>query len=803
MDKTARTEVRTGSPVVAICGNPNCGKTTVFNAITGLNQHVGNYPGVTVEKVTGQFKADGYPDKITLIDIPGTYSLCAFSPDEDIAAAALTGWLEGSSIPDVIICMIDATNLERGFYFLLQVLEIGRPVVVALNMVDLAEGRGLKIDSQALSKQLHGIPVVEIVGSRSIGIDELKREVVASLNTRLPEGEQLYSDETNRLIDHLQQMHIPGFESRAACLRVIFDIGGSAEKKFLVQCPIEVHTFLEEGRRAISSEALSLEETSPLTDRADLLYTMTVTEESKRQLTRSEKLDRFLLHPILGPIILVVIMVFVFQSIFSWSEPFMDLLDSSFGYFASRVDLLMVDGPLQSLLTDGIIGGVGSVLMFIPQIVILFLFIALLEDSGYMSRAAFIVDRMFRWCGLSGKSFIPMLSSFACAVPGILATRTIEDRKLRLITIIVAPLMTCSARLPVYAIMIAAFIPYESILGIFNLQGLTLTALYLLGIIVAIVVSSLLQRFLFRTEQGTFLMEMPSYKIPTAKSILIRVFNRVKAFIVRAGGVILAITIIIWALSYFPHSETIDQAVAQEVKELRVAYDHEIDEIQSQIKELIATDVGRDPSVEAEIQSAFESQVSDSLTATTVEKLVEKYPERLLLIHAYSQLTTKKDEYEGALSALANEKAGIHLRNSYFARIGHLVSPMFEPLGWDWKVTMATLAAFPAREVILATLGTLYNLGSDVDAESSSLVEKMRQSVWEEGPKMGQKVFTPAVAISIMVFLALCCQCGATLVTIKKETGSWKYPIYIFLYMTSLAYVLSFVSYQLFRIVGL
>lgn len=803
MDKTARKEVSSRSPVIAICGNPNCGKTTVFNAITGLNQHVGNYPGVTVEKVTGQFKVDNYSDKITLVDIPGTYSLSAFSPDEDIAAGALTGWLDDDSAPDVIICMIDATNLERGLYFLLQVLEIGRPVVVALNMIDLAEGRGITIDSSALSKQLNGIPVIEVVGSRSIGIEELKQATVSALNSRLPESRLLYSKETNLLIELLQKNNVHGFESRAACLRVIFDIGGSAETKFLAQCPIEVRALLEKGRQTINSESLTLGETSPLTDKAQQLYMTTVTEEPKRKLTRSERLDRLLLHPILGPIILVGIMVFVFQSIFSWAEPFMDLLDSSFGYLASRVDLLMVDGPLKSLITDGIIGGVGSVLMFIPQIVILFLFIALLEDSGYMSRAAFLVDRMFRWCGLSGKSFIPMLSSFACAVPGVLATRTIEDRKLRLITIMVAPLMTCSARLPVYAIMIAAFIPYQTAFGLFNLQGLTLTILYLLGIVVAIMVSFILQRLVFRAERGTFLMEMPSYKLPTAKSILIRVFNRVKAFVVRAGGVIMAITVIIWALSYFPHSESVDLTVAHETEALRTSFDNDNIRIQTEIETYRQTSLEGNAGIEDEILIAFEPTGNGEEIAIAFKQLVSKYPEHSVLINAHSALVEQSLNYEASIALLANEKAGRHLRNSYFAKIGHIVAPLFAPLGWDWKITMATLAAFPAREVIIATLGTMYNLGSDVDAESSSLVDKMRESRWEDGPKAGQKVFTPAVALSIMVFFALCCQCGATLVTIKKETGTWKYPVYTFLYMTSLAYILSFVTYQIFGMAGL
>jgi ferrous iron transport protein B len=356
-----------------------------------------------------------------------------------------------------------------------------------------------------------------------------------------------------------------------------------------------------------------------------------------------------------------------------------------------------------------------------------------------MPRAAFLVDRMFSWCGLSGKSFIPMLSSFACAVPGIMATRTIEDRKLRIITAMVAPLMTCSARLPVYAIMIAAFVPYESYFGVFNLQGLVLGSLYLLGVVVAVIVSFIFSRTLFKTERGTFLMELPSYKLPTIQSVAIRVTNRAKAFIVRAGTVIMAITIIIWALSYYPRSDEITQA-----GELR----------------------------EAQITAQYEAGAFAS-----------------------------EEAYESAIAEAANVTAGEHLRNSYFARTGQSIEGMFEPLGWDWKITMSVLASFPAREVIIAVLGTIYNLGSEVDEESSSLIDKLRDAKWEDGALVGQPVFTPAVAISIMVFFALCCQCGATLVTIRQETASWKYAVLTFAYMTSLAYLLAFGSYRLMNLV--
>ncbi len=710
---------------IAICGNPNCGKTTIFNAITGLSQHVGNYPGVTVERVSGHFAAPDRPgERYTLVDIPGTYSLSAFSPDEYIACSALTGNMPGMDDPDAIVCVLDATQLERGLYFLLQVLEIGKPVVAAVNMVDISSRQGLNIDFDRLSSAL-GVPVVPVVGNRGTGIEKLKKLAVEAIGKPGTPPERRYNDTTERLIERLADVSGNGHRTRAEYLRIIFDIEGPAEKKYLHQHDESAEKVLTQGREQIRKESggLAAAETSVLTKRAAEVFGEAVAPPQEPKQSVSERIDRFLLHPILGPIVLMLTMVLVFQSIFSWAEPFMNMIDGAFGSLAGLAEGAMAEGPLRSLVTDGIIGGVGSVLVFIPQIVILFLFIAILEDSGYMARAAFLVDRMFRWCGLSGKSFIPMLSSFACAIPGILATRTIEDRKLRFITIMVAPLMTCSARLPVYAIMIAAFIPYQTYLGVFNLQGIVLTMLYLLGIFVAVAVSYILQKTVFKAERGTFLMEMPSYKVPTLRSVLIRVFNRAKAFVVRAGTVIMAITIIIWALSYFPHSSEIAQT-----------YDQQIEVAQS---------------VEVE-------------------------------------------------QALANEKAGELLRHSYFARMGQVIEPVFEPLGWDWRITMATLAAFPAREVIIATIGTIFNLGSGVDEESSSLIEKMRQAQWEHGEKLGQPLFTPAVALSIMVFFALCCQCGATLVTIKKETQAWKYAVFVFAYMTGLAYVMALATYQVF-----
>ena len=735
---------------IAICGNPNCGKTTIFNAITGLKQKVANYPGVTVEKITGEFSpSHDRSRRFTLIDVPGSYSLAAFSPDEAIATEVLSGGADGTQRPDAIIAVIDATNLERSLYFLFQVLQMGRPTVVALNMTDIAARNGITIDYKRMSQLLGGIKVLPVVGNRGVGVKELKDAAVEAVGQAPTPALNAYGIETEELLQNLIDSFGNTTRTKAEYVRAIFDVDGPVEQRFITQRGPDAREAILSARAQIQKQfgALSTGETGPLTTRAEEIASAVITHSDPHRRSWSERIDRYLLHPFFGPAILFAVMIIMFQAIFTWAEPFMNFIDTSFGGLASIVEGQLSAGPLRSLIVDGIIGGVGSVLVFIPQIIILFLFISFLEDTGYMARAAFLVDRLFRWCGLSGKSFIPMLSSYACAVPGILATRTIEDRKLRIMTIMLAPLMTCSARLPVYTIMIAAFSPFQTIFGPINLQGMVLTLLYMLGLVVAVAVSFILKKTMLRAEAGTFIMEMPSYKLPTMQSIVVRVLNRVKSFIVRAGTVIFAITVIIWALSYYPRDEAAQANLQQQVEIL-------------------------------------DSQLQNDLAAG-------------------SNATALNAEYADAVSQLENQTAGQNLRNSYFGRAGRVLEPIFRPLGWDWKITMAVLASFPAREVIIATLGTIYNLGADEDEESSTLVDKMRNATWESGPKAGEAVFTPAVALSIMVFFALCCQCGATVVTIKQEAGHWGYAVGVFVYMTALAYVLGLATFQLFHGLGM
>lgn len=800
MGITAKRDSAADSQTIAICGNPNSGKTTIFNAITGLNQKVGNYSGVTVEKVSGQFNSPSGSHNYTLVDIPGTYSLAAFSPDEYIAASALYGGLEDEKIPDAIICVMDATNLERSLYLFLQAVQVGKPMVMALNMVDLAERKEMKIDYALLSEELCGIPVVPMVGNQGKGISELKRCVDEVAARPVIADCQHYDDEVEQLLSHLQAAGGLDRRTRAEYMRIIFDVQGPAEQKFFRQVNDDsVREMLDNGRTRLKEKfgSLSAAETKSLTDRAAAICRDVTTQSPQRSKSNSERMDKLLLHRVMGPLILVMVMVLVFQSIFSWSEPFMNFIDESFHSLAAMVGASMADGPLRSLITDGVIGGVGSVLIFIPQIAILFVFISFLEDSGYMARAAFLVDRMFRWCGLSGKAFIPLLSSFACAVPGIMATRTIEDRKLRFITILVAPLMSCSARLPVYTIMITAFIPYQKVLGLFNLQGLILTLLYAMGIVVAVLVSFVLKKTLFRTEAGTFLMEMPSYRLPTLRSTMVRVTIRVKAFIVRAGTVILAITIIIWALSYFPRSSFADYNYDRGVLQLEQGAEARRLQLNGQLLTLMAMNGSELSGLYDSLVMALNAGGSEPQLRQLSSQFTSETPARADLLRNVVEMRSIEFRRQAALVQLANKRAGESLANSYFGRVGRLVEPVFEPLGWDWKISMAMLASFPAREVMIATLGTIYNLGGEVDESSSSLIAKMRQARRDSGSRVGEKVFNPAVALSIVVFFALCCQCGATLVTIKNETSRWIYPIATFTYMTVLAYGMAAVVYNI------
>ncbi|MBI1928411.1 ferrous iron transport protein B [Candidatus Poribacteria bacterium] len=742
--KSKNTESFRSIPTVALIGNPNTGKTTLFNALTGLMQRTGNFPGVTVEKKVGTLHIGNR--QVGLIDLPGTYSLAANSPDEIVATDVLLGQQEGAKLPDAVIVVADASNLERNLYLVTQVLECGRPVILALNMYDLARAKGMEIDTQTLGRAL-GCQVVCVVANKGEGIKELRMAIEKTLDS--PASSSVFHIDFGGPVEGAVRELLHFFAvrgdklarpvHRVEALRTLIDQGGEAERRMLAILGDELADVLAQLRQRVAEVDVELVVTEPEAryERiGKLVETCIHRAVESVQRSFSDRVDGLLTHPIGGMAVFVALMAIVFQAIYSWAGPLMDSIDGLFSWLGNQVSTLMPPGALQSLIVDGAIAGVGSVVIFLPQIVILFGFIAILEDCGYMARAAFLMDRLMSWVGLSGRSFVPMLSSFACAVPGVMATRVIENRRDRFATILVVPLMSCSARLPVYIIMIAAFIPNHKWLGGWlGLQGAVLFSMYMLGIVVAIPVAWILKKTLLKGDTPPFVMEMPAYKLPDWRTVSLRMYDRGMAFLVRAGTTIFAVTILVWGAAYFPRPQSIAEQYAQGA---------------------------------AAIQRQLETHV------------------------------ISEAERDKALQANERGEAGAYLRQSILGRMGRFIEPIVKPLGWDWKIGMATIASFPAREVIVATLGTIYNMGSDVDESSQGLREAMKGATWPDG----RLVFTPLVALSIMVFFALCCQCASTLAVIQRETGSWKWPALTFMYMTTLAYLGALITYQGGKLLG-
>jgi ferrous iron transport protein B len=728
---------------VAVIGNPNTGKSTLFTALAGVRQRVGNYPGVTVEKKTGHLRHDG--QAYELIDLPGTYSLAPRSPDEMVTVDVLLGRRTGDPPPDVVLSIVDASNLERNLFLTSQVLALGLPTVVALNMVDLARERQIEINVPALAARL-GVPVVAIQANRREGLAELKTSLAEATSQRTSPRENVLPKEFQRHVREIGEVLNVG---RAEPLpyflveRLLLDGGGYLEGELLNGDAADAAVRFRTSRDALAASGMPVPAVEATARYEWVARTLAgiVRRPDVHARTFSDRIDAVLTHTFLGTAVFIAVMALLVSSIFIWADPLMGLVDSAVGSIAALVEATMPEGALRSLVVDGVISGVGAVLIFLPQILILFLFIALLEDCGYMARAAFLMDRLMAGVGLSGKSFIPLLSSFACAIPGIMATRTIENRRDRLATILIAPLMSCSARLPVYVILIGAFVPAERYLGgIVGLQGLTLLAMYSIGAVVAIGVAWLLKRTILRGETPPFVLELPSYKLPSLRNVLYRMAERGWSFIARAGTVIFAVTIVVWALAYYPRSE-------------------------QQVAEAIATQ--RAGLVESAASAAQLAAFDDP-----------QHLERL--------------------------SDSLHQRNSYLGRAGKWIEPAVRPLGWDWRIGAAAIASFPAREVVMGVLGVIYQLGPDVDlgseTDQSRLGEQLRAARWDD---TGEPVYNLPVALSIMVFFALCAQCAATLAVIRRETNSWRWPAFTFLYMTVLAYVGALVTYQVgIRLLG-
>ena len=728
---------------VVLTGNPNCGKTTLFNALTGLRGRVGNYAGVTVERKEGSLTGADARFPVTLLDLPGTYSLSPQSPDEQIARDILFQRVADVPAPDLVVVVVDASNLQRNLYFATQVIELGHPTLLTLNMVDVARDRGHDIDTDALSKAL-GVPVIPMVASQGEGLEPLRhfiRSQASSPGTRhviprefneLPEA---FGREAQAIETALER-HFP-HRSRLAAAEALLLLsderalptdktntdgntnGNTANTRY----PSALIEQVLSARRRLEAAGVDWRSTA-IEARYARLFAIEqhVTRETPPpDELLSDRIDRVVTHRVWGPLIFVTVMALMFQSIFWLAKYPMDGIEATVDALAQWVGSSMPPGDLNDLITRGAIAGVGSVVIFLPQICLLFLFIGLLEDTGYMSRAAFLMDRLMSRVGLHGKSFIPMLSSFACAIPGIMATRTIETRQDRLATILVAPLMSCSARLPVYTVLIAACIPQRN-----GWPGLTLLMMYLLGIAGALGMAWIFKKTLLRGEPPMLILELPPYKRPMLGAVLRQMWDRSKLFLKRAGTVILGINILLWFLATYPRSSELQQ---------------EFDQRHAQWKQAASN-----PPTSAESET---------------------------------------------LKRLDQEEAGEKLRQSFAGRLGRAIEPALKPLGFDWKIGIGIVTSFAAREVFVSTLSVVYNVGGDSE-NTASLAEVMKSERRDDG----RKTYTPLTGLTLMVFYVFAMQCVSTVAVVRRETNSWKWPLFQTVYMTSLAWILAFLTYQ-------
>ena len=740
-----------GTPIatVLLVGNPNVGKTSLYNRLARRNERVGNYPGVTVERRSAEMPLPS-GRRIQISDVPGAYSLSARSSEEQIALSAALGW-DGNPHPDLIIVVVDAGQLVRNLYLALQLIELRVPVLLALNMVDEA---GDRAPSPAALEHLLGVRVVPTNARTGAGIGELSAAVEAELDG--PRRTLLHVSyppalirDVDRVAEALPSEWRAGVErQRALGLWALSSLEPDDEltgiPPALRERCAEVHG--EAGDRDLDREII---ESRYLCLEAKLAELPAGAYDAARPQTRSttERIDRVLLHPAYGFAFFIAIMLVVFQSLFAWADPAMSLIESAFAALHAGVADHLPDGFVRDLITFGVIDGVGNVVIFLPQILLLFLFIGLLEDSGYMARVAYLMDRALRAVGLHGRAFVPMMSGFACAVPAIMATRTMERRRDRLLTMLVVPLMSCSARLPVYTLIIGALFPPSAIFGFVPVQGLLMVAMYLFSTVVALVAAAVLGRTLVRGRSVPLILELPPYRWPGIGSVVTMMWLRARAFLSEAGSVILAFTILMWLLLSYPKVEVpVDVAVG---------------------RANVSASVGaRSPAGSPEGAAPREA---DGGRARTVE--------------AASHTEASSGAYQ--------------LERSFGGQLGKALEPVLAPLGFDWKIGVGIVGAFAAREVFVSTLGLVYGLG-DVGDDDAPLRERMRAEQLADG----KPAYTPLVGLSLMIFFALACQCMSTLAVVRRETASWRWPAFLFTYMTALAWVTSFVVFQLGRVLG-
>ncbi|MCY4166638.1 MAG: ferrous iron transport protein B [Gammaproteobacteria bacterium] len=715
-------------PLVAVLGAPNTGKSTVFNRLTGLRQKTGNYPGVTVERMTGRARIGSA--EIDVVDLPGTYSLAADSPESSITLDAILGAADGLRRPDALLLVADASNPRRSLHLFSQSRELGLPVAVALNMQDVARSKGMEIDAAQLAAQI-GAPVIPITANRGKGIEKLRGMLERLLSQASPEPEQAMPEVSRAALDLAGQIDAPGM-AILELERAIIDQDGEFERRLAALCGPKAKRALERARdqvlKSVGGPSLQVCEAERRYRRVDQWLKDAMIAGSPDAGIRESRLERAVNHPVLGAVVFLGVMGAVFQAVFAWAAPLMEAISGLFETVGAHALSILPPGALASLLVDGLWSGAGAVMVFLPQIVILFALVLFLEDCGYLARASFLMDRLLRLCGMSGQSFIPLLSGFACAVPAIMSTRVIGSRRSRLATIAAIPLMTCSARLPVYALLISGFVPPAHYLnGWINLHGLLLLGLYLLGIAGGALSAVVTRRTALRGGSDSFLMEMPPFRWPNPSVLGLKLLGRAKVFLTRAGTVIAAACLVIWALGYFPRSEAIEQEFAEQ----RAA------------------------------------------------------------------LVVQREDAEGAKLALqrinAQERAA-QLEHSFLGRIGKFIEPAFKPLGWDWRVSASVAAGFPAREVVIGVMGTVYALGADAGDEAG-LRDRLQESRWPDG----RPVFTLAMALGLLVFYAFALQCVSTVAVIGRETNSWRWAAGAWIYMSGFAWLAGMLTYQLAR----
>ncbi len=700
-------------PRIALLGNPNSGKSSLFNQLTGLNQKIGNFPGVTVDKKSGLCLL---PNGITaeIIDLPGIYSIYPRSLDEQIVAEILLDH-RGPQSPDTIVVIADATNLKRGLLLLTQIIDIGLPTILALNMMDLVAKAGISYDITKLSQRL-GVPVVPINARNGVGLEELKKTISKPVAP---------SEKTTFAV--WDDAKAPVKE-----LRTKLNVDNDYEAYQFLEQPNSLKFLSKEDRETVASVRTAFnffpgkfqgaETIHRYSAIQDLLNAVTLKNAELSWKKNTGKLDRILTHKIWGYLLFFGILFLIFQAIFAWATVPMDFIDSGFASLSAYLKDALPAGPLTNLLADGIVPGIGGIIIFVPQIAILFAFISILEESGYMARVVFLMDKIMRKFGLNGKSVVPLMSGVACAIPAIMATRTIDNWKERTITIFVTPLMSCSARLPVFTILIALIVPDETAFGFFNLQGLALMGLYLLGFIAAIV-SAYVMKLLIRVKERSFLiMELPPYRIPKWSNVGYTIVEKTKAFVLEAGKVIMAISIILWVLASYGPGDNIENA--------------------------------------------------------------EKY----VLENVSNQRLTEQ--------GFQDKVAAYKLEHSYAGIIGKGIEPVIKPLGFDWKIGIALITSFAAREVFVGTIATIYSIGSVNADDDATIKERLKTEV---NPDTGGPRFTPAVGFSLLIFYTFAMQCMSTLAIVYRETKGWKWPLLQLGYLTSLAYLSAFIVYQVLR----